>query len=49
MAPQKLTDYERRRLDNIRRNEEMMAALKVHSKANELSSAAKRQRKLRGM
>ncbi|KAK9268968.1 hypothetical protein L1049_000735 [Liquidambar formosana] len=44
MAPQRLTEYERQRLENIRRNEEMMAALKVHSKANELSAAAKRQR-----
>jgi len=37
MAPQKLTEYERKRLENIRRNNEMMAALKVHSKATELS------------
>ncbi|MED6146436.1 hypothetical protein PIB30_034552 [Stylosanthes scabra] len=36
MAPQKLNDYERRRLDNIRRNDEMMAALKLHSKAASL-------------
>lgn len=37
MAPQKLTDYERKRLDNIRRNDQMMAALKLHSKASQLS------------
>ncbi|KAL3642926.1 hypothetical protein CASFOL_013741 [Castilleja foliolosa] len=43
----KMTEYERRRLDNIKRNDEMLAALKVHSKLNDLSadaSAAKRQR-----
>ena len=44
MASQKLTEYERKRLENIRRNDEMMAALKIHSKATELSAAAKRQR-----
>ncbi|KAK7388333.1 hypothetical protein VNO78_23147 [Psophocarpus tetragonolobus] len=38
MAPQKLTDYERKRLDNIRRNDEMMAALKLRSKATQLSN-----------
>ncbi|XP_027333074.1 WD repeat-containing protein 76 [Abrus precatorius] len=37
MAPQKLTEYERKRLDNIRRNHEMIAALKIHSKATQLS------------
>ncbi|XP_020236091.1 WD repeat-containing protein 76 isoform X2 [Cajanus cajan] len=37
MAPQKkLTEYERMRLENIRRNDEMMAALKLHSKAIQL-------------
>ncbi|KAH1217028.1 WD repeat-containing protein 76 [Glycine max] len=34
----KLTDYERKRLENIRRNDEMMAALKLHSKATQLSN-----------
>ncbi|CAJ1944764.1 unnamed protein product [Sphenostylis stenocarpa] len=43
MAPQKLTDYELKRLDNIRRNDEIMAALKIHSKAAQLSNF-KRQR-----
>ncbi|MED6180833.1 hypothetical protein PIB30_013916 [Stylosanthes scabra] len=38
MAPQKLNDYERQRLENIRRNDEMMAALKLHSKASSLST-----------
>lgn len=38
------TDYERKRLENIRRNEEMMAALKVHAKASLLSAATKRSR-----
>ncbi|KAA0050027.1 WD repeat-containing protein 76 isoform X1 [Cucumis melo var. makuwa] len=46
MASQALTDYERQRLENIRRNDEMMAALKLQSKASELSAASKRQRYL---
>ncbi|XP_042057638.1 DNA damage-binding protein CMR1-like [Salvia splendens] len=36
----KMTDYERRRLENIQRNNEMLAALKVHSKLNDLSAAS---------
>ncbi|XP_050215158.1 uncharacterized protein LOC126666201 [Mercurialis annua] len=44
MAPQKLTEYEKKRLDNIRRNDQMMAALKIHSTASQLSAATKRQR-----
>ncbi|CAN0838544.1 DNA damage-binding protein CMR1 [Linum grandiflorum] len=47
MAPQaknKMTEYERKRLENIRRNHEKMAALKVHSKASQLSESSKRQR-----
>ncbi|KAK7347563.1 hypothetical protein VNO80_22098 [Phaseolus coccineus] len=43
MASEKLTDYELKRLENIRRNDEMMAALKLHSKATQLSNF-KRQR-----
>lgn len=39
------TEYERKRLENIRRNDEMMAALKVHAKAYLLSAATKRRRK----
>lgn len=44
MAPQKLTEYERRRLENIKRNDEMLAALKIHSKVSILSAAVKTQR-----
>ncbi|KAK6236890.1 hypothetical protein SCA6_012227 [Theobroma cacao] len=44
MASQNLTEYERKRLENIKRNDEMMAALKIHSKAATLSATAKRQR-----
>ncbi|CAH2046735.1 unnamed protein product [Thlaspi arvense] len=35
------TEYELKRLENIRRNDEMMAALKVHAKASLLSAATK--------
>ncbi|KAL8145323.1 hypothetical protein AgCh_003496 [Apium graveolens] len=41
MAPKQLTEYERKRLENIKRNEEMLAALKVHSKLNDLVSSSK--------
>ncbi|TYH13075.1 hypothetical protein ES288_A06G115800v1 [Gossypium darwinii] len=45
MASQKLTEYERQRVENIKRNAEMVAALKLHSKAATLSAAtAKRHR-----
>ncbi|XP_038700664.1 WD repeat-containing protein 76 isoform X2 [Tripterygium wilfordii] len=44
MASLELTEYERKRLENIRRNEEMMNAFKINSKAAELSAATKRQR-----
>ncbi|KAK6151635.1 hypothetical protein DH2020_014270 [Rehmannia glutinosa] len=40
---ERMTEYERRRLENIKRNDEMLAALKIHSKLNDLS--AKRQRR----
>ncbi|GMJ07689.1 DROUGHT SENSITIVE 1 [Hibiscus trionum] len=43
MASQKLTEYERKRLENIKRNADMVAALNIPSKAATLS-AAKRQR-----
>ncbi|OMO90982.1 WD repeat-containing protein 76-like protein [Corchorus olitorius] len=43
MASQKLTEYERKRLENINRNEEMMAALKVQSKVASLAAISKRQ------
>ncbi|XP_020580413.1 WD repeat-containing protein 76 [Phalaenopsis equestris] len=43
MASKKtLTDYESRRLENIRRNGEMIAALMLQSKASEISSFLKR-------
>ncbi|XP_021899375.1 WD repeat-containing protein 76 [Carica papaya] len=44
MALEKLTEYERKRLENIKRNDEMMAALRIHSKAAELSAATNRKR-----
>lgn len=44
MAPEKLTDYERRRIENIKRNEEMLASLKIHSRVSELSTVSKRPR-----
>ncbi|KAF7846943.1 hypothetical protein BT93_L3550 [Corymbia citriodora subsp. variegata] len=44
MATQKLTEYERKRLENIKRNDEMMAALKLQSKAAQLSASSKRQK-----
>ncbi|CAL5376133.1 unnamed protein product [Camellia sinensis] len=40
----KLTAYELRRLENIKRNDEMLASLKIHSKINDLSASTKRQR-----
>ncbi|KAJ4958543.1 hypothetical protein NE237_025654 [Protea cynaroides] len=44
MASKTLTEYERRRLENIKHNEEMMASLKLHCRAQEMSSASKRNR-----
>ncbi|XP_042507238.1 WD repeat-containing protein 76 isoform X2 [Macadamia integrifolia] len=44
MDTQTLTEYERQRLENIKRNGEMMASLKLHSTVQELSSATKRNR-----
>ncbi|XP_004288751.1 PREDICTED: WD repeat-containing protein 76 [Fragaria vesca subsp. vesca] len=44
MATQKITDYERKRLENIRRNEELMASLKLQSMATQLSASTKRPR-----
>ncbi|KAK9947395.1 hypothetical protein M0R45_003021 [Rubus argutus] len=44
MAPQTLTDYERKRLENIRRNEQLMASLKLQSMATQLSHSIKRPR-----
>lgn len=49
MAPklETLTDYERQRLENIRRNEEMMSALMLQRKAADLSAALKPKRTLK--
>ncbi|XP_030546648.1 WD repeat-containing protein 76 isoform X2 [Rhodamnia argentea] len=44
MATEKLTEYERQRLENIKRNDQMMAALKLHSKASQLAASSKRQK-----
>ncbi|KAL2482769.1 DROUGHT SENSITIVE 1 [Forsythia ovata] len=44
MADQKMTEYERRRLENIKRNDEMLAALKIQSRIKDLSTVNKRQR-----
>jgi hypothetical protein len=44
MATQKLTEYEIKRLENIRRNDEMLATLQLHAKASLLSNATKRSR-----
>ncbi|XP_050214332.1 uncharacterized protein LOC126665551 [Mercurialis annua] len=47
MAPaKKMTDYERKRLDNIRRNGEMMAALSIQAKLSHLSAAIKPKRRV---
>uniref|UniRef100_A0A7N2R482 Uncharacterized protein n=1 Tax=Quercus lobata TaxID=97700 RepID=A0A7N2R482_QUELO len=49
-SSQKLTEYKRRHLENIRRNEEMMAALRIHSKATQLfSTSSKRQSSIKGV
>ncbi|KAL2942258.1 WD repeat-containing protein 76 [Bienertia sinuspersici] len=44
MATEQMTDYERKRLENIKRNSEMMASLKIHSHLSDLSSAKKHPR-----
>ncbi|WCJ29850.1 DNA damage-binding protein CMR1 [Euphorbia peplus] len=44
MEGDELTEYERKRLQNIRRNVEMLGALKVTSKASQLSASCKRHR-----
>ncbi|KAG5564195.1 hypothetical protein RHGRI_000405 [Rhododendron griersonianum] len=44
MAPEKLTEYERRRLENIKRNDQMLASLNIRFKINDLTASAKRQR-----
>ncbi|EEF38865.1 conserved hypothetical protein [Ricinus communis] len=42
MAPQELTAYEKKRLINIRRNDEKMTALNIHSAVSQLSAATER-------
>ncbi|XP_044463678.1 WD repeat-containing protein 76-like [Mangifera indica] len=44
MASEQLTEYERKRLQNIKRNDEVLASLKILSKASDLSAAVKRQK-----
>ncbi|XP_031257972.1 WD repeat-containing protein 76-like [Pistacia vera] len=44
MASEQLTEYERKRLQNIKRNDEVFASLKILSKASDLSAAGKRQK-----
>lgn len=44
---QQLTEYERRRLENIKRNDQMMASLKLHSRLSELSAVSNSTRDLK--
>lgn len=44
MASEKLTEYERKRLENIKRNEQKLASFNIKSTVSELSSISKRQR-----
>ncbi|MFS7935272.1 putative transcription factor WD40-like family [Helianthus anomalus] len=44
MSSQRITEYERKRLENIKRNDELLASLKIKSKLADLSSSAKRHR-----
>ncbi|KAK9055152.1 hypothetical protein SSX86_026234 [Deinandra increscens subsp. villosa] len=46
MATQRLTDYERKRIENIKRNEDLLASLNIKSKLSDLSASAKRHRSL---
>lgn len=39
-----MTEYERRRLENVKQNQQKLAALNIHSRASQLSSILKRQR-----
>ncbi|KAI7757402.1 hypothetical protein M8C21_007154 [Ambrosia artemisiifolia] len=43
-SSQKMTDYERKRLENIKRNDELLASLKIKSKLADLSASSKRPR-----
>ncbi|KAL8236950.1 hypothetical protein R6Q59_018031 [Mikania micrantha] len=44
MATRRLTDYERKRIENIKRNDELLASLNIKSKLSDLSASAKRHR-----
>ncbi|XP_071699165.1 uncharacterized protein [Rutidosis leptorrhynchoides] len=44
MATVSLTDYERKRLENIKRNEDLLASLNIKSKLSDLSASFKRHR-----
>ncbi|KNA05003.1 hypothetical protein SOVF_194420 [Spinacia oleracea] len=44
MASEKMTEYERKRLENIKRNNDVMASLKIQSHAADLSASSKRLR-----
>ncbi|KAI3782013.1 hypothetical protein L2E82_12044 [Cichorium intybus] len=44
MESQRITEYERKRLENIKRNDELLASLKIHSKLADLSASTKRHR-----
>ncbi|XP_071699166.1 uncharacterized protein [Rutidosis leptorrhynchoides] len=44
MATKRLTDYERRRLENIKRNEDLLASLNIKSKLSDVSASSKRHR-----
>ncbi|KAL2549026.1 WD repeat-containing protein 76-like protein [Forsythia ovata] len=44
MTDQKITEYERKRLENIKRNNEMLSVLKIQSRISYLSAFNKRQR-----
>ncbi|XP_023759937.1 uncharacterized protein LOC111908346 isoform X2 [Lactuca sativa] len=44
MSPERLTEYERKRLENIKRNEEQLASLNIRSKLADLCTSTKRHR-----
>ncbi|XP_071699170.1 uncharacterized protein [Rutidosis leptorrhynchoides] len=44
MATKTLTDYERKRMENIKRNEELFASLNIKSKLSDLAASSKRHR-----
>ncbi|GJW73562.1 hypothetical protein Tco_0132932, partial [Tanacetum coccineum] len=42
MTGEKVTEYERKRIENIKRNEELLASLNIKSKLSDLSASSKR-------